>query len=193
MSKYDIVITLFTIVYGLMLTDLFLSFHKLIRARKIVKWHWLPLLAAWYLFLIILKNWWDLASFQGSSDWMNIFFFIAYGHLLLVIFLLVSTALPDVIEKNGIDLKSYYFKNHRYFWGLMASVIVLSIGIAFLKHINNLGTVNIFNLLSIGVFITLTITLAISKRYWVHSVILGMLIIEIVLEIISVFLKGDMS
>ena len=46
MSKYDIVFTLFTIVYGLMLTDLFLSFHKLIRSRKKVTWHWLPLLAA---------------------------------------------------------------------------------------------------------------------------------------------------
>ena len=68
MPKYDIMITLFTIVYGLMLTDLFLSFHKLIKSRKNVKWHWLPLLAAWYLFLIILKNWWDLSSFQNSAD-----------------------------------------------------------------------------------------------------------------------------
>ena len=37
MSKYDIVVTLFTIVYGLAITDLFLSFHKLIRSEKQVK------------------------------------------------------------------------------------------------------------------------------------------------------------
>jgi len=41
---------------------------------------------------------------------MNIYFFIAHGHLLFLFFLLVSTALPDVIDKNGIDLKSYNLK-----------------------------------------------------------------------------------
>ena len=137
MSKYDVVVTLFTIVYGIMLTDLFLSFHKLIRYRKIVKWHWLPLLAAWYLFLIILKNWWELAFFQESSDWMNIFYFIAYGHLLVLIFLLVSTALPDDIQKNGVELKAYYFENHRYFWGLMSTVVLVSLSIDIIKRFHS--------------------------------------------------------
>jgi len=44
MSKFEIMATLITIVFGLMLADLFTSLHKLIKARKIVKWHWLPLL-----------------------------------------------------------------------------------------------------------------------------------------------------
>ena len=184
MSKYDIVITLFTIVYGLMLTDLFLSFHKLIRARKTVKWHWLPLLAAWYLFLTILKNWWGLSPLQSSTDSMNIYFFIAYGHLLFLTFLLVSAALPDVIEKNGIDLKRYYFKNHRYFWGLMSSVVVLSILINFIKRFHQLDPSVIFTLLAVIILPILTITLAISKRYWVHSTILVILVIGIVFEII---------
>ena len=185
MSKYDIVITLFTIIYGLMLTDLFLSFHKLIRSGKIVKWHWLPLLAAWYLFLIILKNWWDLASIQGSTDWMNISFFIAYGHLLLLIFLLVSSALPDAVDNSGIDLKIYYFKNHRYFWGLMASVVFLSIFIGFIKKIHQSHQINTSNILSIGIFMFLLGILAISKKYWVHSVILVLLVIQVIIEILG--------
>lgn len=185
MPKYDIIITLFTIVYGLMLTDLFLSFHKLIRYRKTVKWHWLPLLAAWYLFLIILKNWWDLSSFQNSADSMNIYFFIAYGHLLFLLFLLVSTALPDVIEKNCIELKSYYFKNHRYFWGLMSSVVVLSTSINMIKRIHQVNTSDIFGFLGFILFLTLTITLAISRRYWVHSTLLTLFVIAVLLEIIS--------
>ena len=184
MSKYDIVITLFTIVYGLMLTDLFFSFHKLIRYRKTVKWHWLPLLAAWYLFLTILKNWWGLSPLQSSTDSMNIYFFIAYGHLLFLTFLLVSTALPDVIEKNGIELKSYYFNNQRYFWGLMSSVVVLSILINFIKRFHQLGQSDIFTFLAVIILPILTITLAISKRYWVHSTILVILVIGIIFEII---------
>jgi len=168
-----------------MLTDLFFSFHKLVRARKNIKWNWLPLLASWYLFLMILKNWWDLASIHGSMDWMNVFFFIAYGHLLLVIFLLVSTALPDVIDEKGIDLKHYYFQNHRYFWGLMSTVILLSMFIALIKQINQLGPVNVGNLAAVGVFISLFVILALSKRYWVHSIILVILVVGIILEMSS--------
>ncbi len=185
MLKYNIVITLFTIVYGLMLTDLFLSFHKLIRYRKKVKWHWLPLLTAWYLFLIILKNWWDLSSLQNSVDSMNIYFFIAYGHLLFLTFLLVSTALPDIIEKSELDLKSYYFRNHRYFWGLMSSVVVLSIVINFIKRFHELDTSVIFILLAVIILPILTITLAITKRYRVHSTIIIILVIGVVFEIIN--------
>ncbi len=185
MPKYNIVITLFTIVYGLMLTDLFLSFHKLIKSRKKVKWHWLPLVAAWYLFLTILKNWWDLSSFQHLADSMNIVFFIAYGHLLFIIFLLVSTALPDVIEKDGIELKNYYFNNHRYFWGLMSSVVLLSTLMNIINRIHQVGLSDIFNLLAVMFFLILTITLAISKRYWVHATVLPLFVIGIVIEIIG--------
>ncbi|MFQ6606101.1 MAG: hypothetical protein ACE5DP_00385 [Fidelibacterota bacterium] len=185
MWKYDIVITFFTIIYGLMLTDLFFSFHKLIRARKNVQWHWLPLLAAWYLFLIILKNWWDLSAFQNSTDWMNILFFIAYGHLLLLIFLLVSTILPDVIGQKGVDLKSYYFKNHRYFWGLMTSVVVLSTLINLFKQIHELSQFNIYNISAVGIYIVLLTVLTISKRYWVHSVLLVIFTIATMLEILN--------
>ena len=185
MSKNDIVITLFTIVYGLMLADLFSSFHKLVSIRKIVKWHWLPLLAAWYLFLTILNNWWGLLPAQNPTDSMSIYLFIAHGHWLFLTFLLVSTALPDVIDKNGIELKSYYFKRQRYFWGLMSSVVILSILINFFKRFHQLGSLDIIcTFLTVSILPILTITLAISKRYWIHSTILVILVIGILLEII---------
>jgi len=185
MTQYDIVVSLFTIVYGLMLTDLFFSFHKLLKYKKTVKWHWLPLLTAWYLFLIILKNWWDLAFFQNSSDWMNIIYFLAYGHLLVLFFLSVSTVLPDNNQQNGVDLKEYYFKNHRYFWGLMTSIVVVSLSIGIIRRLNLDESSGILPILGNGVFIFFTLILAISKKYWVHSVILILLIIQIIFEIIN--------
>ncbi|MCD4706357.1 MAG: hypothetical protein K8S62_01310 [Candidatus Sabulitectum sp.] len=184
MSKYDIVITLFTIVYGLMLTDLFLSIHKLIRAGKTVKWHWLPLLAAWYLFLTILNNWWGLLPAEGSTDSMNMFFFVAYGHWLFLTYLLVSAALPDAVEGSGIDLKSYYFENHRYFWGLMSGVVILSLLINFIKLLHQADHFNVLTLLAVSALPAMTITLAICKKYWVHATILIILVIGFVSEII---------
>ena len=184
MFKYEIMVTLFTIVYGLMLTDLFFSFHKLIRKRKYVKWHWLPLLAAWYLFLIILKNWWDLTSFESGVEWMNIVYFLAYGHLLFLIFLAVSTVLPDDIQQNEISLKDYYFSNHRYFWGLMTSVVVLSTVISSFKQLHHTTPVNYYNLLSVSIYIILLIVLTISKKYLVHSVLLILFVILTIIEIL---------
>ena len=185
MTKYDIAITLFTIVYGLMLTDLFLSFHKMIRARAKITWHWLPLLAAWNLFLIILKNWWDLAFFQGSADWMNILFFLAYGHLLLIIFLLVSTALPDDILTDKVDLKTYYFSNNSYFWGLMSAVIFISVIISTLKQLNFMDSMNTYNLVANFIFFVLTVTLAITKKYRVHAFLVIFFVAGVILEILN--------
>ena len=184
MSKDDIVITLFTIVYGLMLTDLFLSLHKLIRNKNVVKWHWLPLLSSWYLFLIILKNWWDLAFFQNTAGWMNIYFFIVYGHLLVLIFLTVSSALPDKVTQDGIDLKEYYFSNNAYFWGLMSSVVFTSLAIGIFKQLVILDSINISNILGNCILIFLLITLAATKKYWIHSTIVSLIIILVILEIV---------
>lgn len=185
MTKYEIVITLFTIIYGLMLADLFFSFHKLVRSRRVVKWHWLPVVSAWYLFVVILKNWWDLASLQGMADAMNIYFFVAYGHLLFVIFLLVSTALPDSVPVGGVNLKTYYFDNHRYFWGLMSLVVVISLMIAFVQQIGNQGPTNLVNLVAVCLFLALLLTLSLCRRYWVHAVLLVVLVLGIVFEMLN--------
>ncbi len=184
MSKYDIVITLFTIIYGLMLTVLFSSFHRLIRCGKAIKWHWLPVLAAWYLFLVILKNWWDLTFWGNGTDWMNIYYFIAYGHLLLLLFLLVSTALPDDIQQSRINLKEHYFKNHRYFWGLMSSVFLLSFSIGMVKQLFLKDSFNVSHIFGYAIFLILTIILAATKRYWVHSFVLLFLVIQVIFEIL---------
>ena len=167
-----------------MITDLFLSFHKLIMAGKKVKWHWLPLLAAWYIFLIILYNWWDLISIEDITEWMNILFFIAYGHLLLLIYLAVSTVLPDVAEKKEVDLRNYYFENHRYFWGLMTAVVLLSISIGFFKGIENIRYFNAFNLCYTCIFIALMLILIRTKKYWVHSALLVIFVAQTLLQII---------
>jgi hypothetical protein len=185
MSKHDVVIALFTIIYGLMLTDLFLSVHRLIRSRRSVTWHWLPLLAAWYLFLTILKNWWDLAFIQYGEDWMNIYYFLAYGHLLVLVYLSVSTVLPDEVAAEGVDLETYYFEHHRYFWGLMGAVIFVSLAIATARRLQAAGAVNAAQIAGNGLFLLIVAALVWSRRRRVHAVLLSLLVLMIVLEILA--------
>ena len=183
MSKSDIVVTLFTIIYGLMLTDLFSSFHRLISEKTKVKWHWLPLLASWYLFLTVLKNWWSLVFVNDNLNWLNIIFFIAYGHLLLLIFLAVSITLPDKVGKNEMDLKTYYFQNHTYFWGLMTTIIFTTLLISVLKGINTGTALNLPQILGSCLFMIITALLAISKKMLVHSTLLVFIVLVNIFEI----------
>jgi len=185
MSKFEIIVTLFTIVYGLMLTDLFTSLHKLIRARKIVKWNWLPLLTSWYLFLLILKNWWAMAISGNSLEEYSILSFLAYGHLMILLYLLVSAVLPDVIPKKGVDLKEYYFQHHRYFWGLMAAVGLIPILISIVPKLIHSSSIGISNIIVFTINLMLTILLVISKRYWIHSVLVILFTLITLLEIVS--------
>jgi hypothetical protein len=184
MTKYEITVTLFTIVYGLMLTDLFASLHKLIRVRKTVSWHWLPLSASWFLFLLIIKNWWGLTTPQDNIKY-NIIFFFAYSHLLILLYLLVSVSLPDEIQKKGINLKEYYFQIHRYFWGLMTAVILISALMQVIPKLIQSSPLNMFNIIANIVFIVLTILLAISKNYWIHSILVVFFVLQTLLEIVN--------
>jgi len=182
MSKIEIIVMLFTIVYGLMLTDLFSSLHKLLRAGKIVKWHWLPLLTVWFLFLMIIKNWWSL-DIQEDSSIIHYSNFIANSHILLLLYLLVSASLPDKIPNKGLDLKEYYFQNRKYFWGLMASVTLLSMLIYLIPNLVNDSQINLFRIISNIVFSILFILLMRTKKYWIHSTLVIILFIVQLIEI----------
>ena len=190
MSKFDVVLTLITIVYGLMITDLLANLHKLIKSKKKVKWHWLPLVVAWYTFMIILKNWWDLTSLKNLSNWINIYSFIAYGHMLILFYLLVSAVLPDPAEGENINLKEYYFNNHRYYWGLMLLVVLISFSISLIAGFTRGVIPSPGTLIIIGIYIILNCLLIFSRKKWLHTAIIGLFIIQLIIEVIS---KGAIS
>ena len=183
MSKFDLTITLFTIVYGLMLSELYVSVHRLIRARKRVHWHALPLLAAWYILMLIINNWWNLAFDPHATDSISIYLFIAYGHLLLIIYLLASAVLPDAIPETGMDLREYYFDNQRYFWGLvcceMLILILIDIGkLVFLgKHLMLAAVIGRC------LFMVISVILMFNRKTWVHVSGLVFFLLVLFLEI----------
>ncbi len=185
MSKHDVVVALFTIVYGLMITELYLSVHRLIRGRRYIRWDWLPLLAAWYLFLTILKNWWDLALIPYSGDWMNLFFFLAYGHLLALVYLAANAVLPDEQPTTPLDLKAFYLSIHRYFWWLMTAVIVFSLGIALAKGRLQGREVPVESLIGNGVLVLVTLGLGLTRRLRWHRGLLILITLMVVLEIVG--------
>lgn len=182
MSQIEVAVTLMAIIYGLMLTELFSGFNRLLRSRNKVKWHWLPILSSWFIFIVLIKNYWLLAN--DSARWDNFISFFIYGHIFVLIYLLVSSVFPSIIPEEGIDLKAYYFKNHRYFWGLMSGVLLSSIVTKMILGIINGNEISLLSVLIPAIFVFMTLCLSIWKNYRLHSIFIVFFVFGQLIEVI---------
>lgn len=181
--------TLVTIIFGLMLTDLFASAHRLIRHRARVGWHWLPVLVGWYLLTMILKNWWGLVFREDAGIWGNGWIFFYYGHLLLLLYLVASAALPDEVPEEGLDLREEYFRHRRQFWGLLTGVSLLLMLYALARPLFGEALVQWPGVLSNLVLGSVTLSLAWTGREGYHKVVVVVLVLLSLLEFVAKF--GD--
>ncbi len=111
--------------------------------------------------------------------------FVIYGHLLIIFYLLVATALPDDIQNKKIDLQNYYFRNNGYFWGLMTVVIVLAIIVNVIRNGIHMAYADLFNIIANIILIAFTTLLALTKKQAVHVVLLLFFIMITLFEIMQ--------
>jgi len=109
-------ITLISIIVGLGLTELLLNLHRLIHARRDVRWDPLPLLWTAIVLLVLLNYWWALALHRDGSELAHTAG--AYGLLLvhpLLLFLLCASVLPRQGSDGGLDMRRFYETDRRAF------------------------------------------------------------------------------
>lgn len=126
MTPFEYVLPMVSILIGLAVGDLSISLHRLLRARRRVRWDWLPMAAALLVLLLILEFWWAFYALGRAEVWTRYWAFLFLGAALVSIFLLASAALPDDIPDEGIDLAAYYGENRRYFWGMFGLFALLA-------------------------------------------------------------------
>ena len=176
--------TLITVIFGLMLADLFASVHRLIRNRRRIRWHWLPMAVAWYVLAMVLKNWWSLVGSQGGAALEGGWVFLFYGHLLLVLYLVVSAVLPDEIPVEGLDLKEFYFDTRVHFWGLLAAVNLILLLFALLRPLFYAGmSVNWMAVVSNAVMGAIILSLAFTRRCAYHASVVLVLVVLVMVEL----------
>ena len=108
-----------TILLALALSDMVQSTHRLLRARKAVRWDPLPIMAALVVFLSLLSEFFVLWQEVGVAR------FTYYDLVWLVLNpLLVALAacsvLPDEVPSGGLDMREYYFDHRRYLYTVLA-------------------------------------------------------------------------
>ncbi len=187
MTNTGNIATLITIIYGLMLTDLFASVHRLLRNRHRVRWHWLPLAVAWYVLAIVLKNWWGLVFIDSSGGWESGWVFLFYGHLLFLLYLVASAVLPDDVPAGGLDLLEFYLDTRRHFWGLLAAVHLTLLVFALLRPFISGQPPNWLAAASNTVMGGIALSLSRTRRQGYHAVVVVLLIAMTIVEMVERF------
>lgn len=118
-----------SVILALAVSDWVQSIHRLIRARRRVKWSLTAIVASLVVFMAILEEFFGLWRLAGVDRY-------TYVDLLalilppIILSLAAMTALPDEVPEQGIDLATYYMDIRRPLW-LLLSLWVLGVALRF--------------------------------------------------------------
>jgi hypothetical protein len=188
MTQPEYIAALLSIIVGLGLTDLAQSLRELVRPRRAVDWHWLPLLWATTTFLFAIQIWWNSFSFLTGATPA---FFVADLFTFLLLYLACAFALPDPeweksqaaktaggisVEMPGsqapLDLRAFHFSasHRRWFFGVFIAFITMSqVGSQTARALSEGFAVNEQELLTNGLAVVFVGMLILTDRWWVHE------------------------
>lgn len=126
MDQFNYLAVLISIILGLGITQLLSGVGRLLQARGHVRLYWPTL--AWVAVLLVLhvQTWWAMFGLRTLQTWT----FAAFLLVLLqpiVLFLLSALVLPDPSSATADDLHAHYYFHTRWFFGLAAGLIVVSL------------------------------------------------------------------
>jgi len=177
MSLAEYISVLLAIVAGLALTDLAISFHKLLRARKRVDWDWVSLALAFVMLMEVVLFWWGSFQWYRTATTLSIGGFLPDLALFLMLFLAVAAVLPDEVPAEGLSLRRHYFDTASHFWALMALTMVILVFVLGSRQAPGASPVgfllNQWPNLALGAVMTLLIFV---KRPWVHMGFVALLV-----------------
>ena len=126
-------VTLVSVIVGLGLTELLGNLNRLVRARREVRWHALPLLWAVVCMLLVVNMWWGVyLGAIGIAHPSNAAAFLWYLCVPVLLYLVCAAALPDRTSGGITDLRSTYFATSRYFSALLVAYIASTLLQAYL-------------------------------------------------------------
>jgi len=174
----ELLLLFFSILAGLGLADLITSLHRLLRARKLVKWHWIPVVYAYAAFQTMINVWYnislDLASPLVSTS-LGFFIWLIPIILLLLIMLAV---LPDHSPTEPFDMYTWYLEHRRYFFTLLV-LLTLSMGInrSLLEEAQAYWYLPLFLTLPFALLI-------VTKKKWAHSLVAILILVFLIITLI---------
>ena len=121
MLSGDFAIGLMTIITGLAIADMVASTHVLLMNRASVQWDWLAILAAIFIFMLIVSSW-GISYRTMGNQMINppLWLFVTGLSQIIPLYLAARASLPDDVGGKGIALADHYAQIRRYFWASIA-------------------------------------------------------------------------
>jgi hypothetical protein len=169
-----------TITLALALGDMVQSLHRLLRARGRVRWHALPLVAAAFVLLSVLSEFFSLWQFRGLVE-VSYYGLVGLMVVPTLIALAACAALPDDVPDGGLDLRAFHFANRRYLFSVMALAFATDYVRTTVQAwhpgtpVAQLGA-NLLTSMS-GPTIVVLLAMAWSARPWLHGAGLAVLLV----------------
>lgn len=173
MLSGDFAIGLMTIITGLAIADMVASMHLLLMNRDRVRWDWLAMLAAIFIFLLIVSSWGISYRNMGNQTINPILgLFIITLAQVIPMYLAARAVLPDAIGADGVSLAAHYAQISRYFWSAVAMTYVIFI----VYGMYALGlAVAIGQYFSPSIQLVMMIVLIVVRRRWVHAALVPLI------------------
>lgn len=166
MDSFSYLSVLLSIIIGLSITQVLQGVRALMLSRDTARLYWPSLIWAFLLLVIATQMWWSSFGLRDHQDWN----FATYGLVLLqmaLFYLASGLVLPD-LTPSRIDLEGDYFRNRRWFFGLLGAAAVASV----LKDLALDGRLpEPFNLAFHLVLITLSVIAAVTENRRYHALL----------------------
>jgi hypothetical protein len=166
-SLFEYLAVIVSVVIGLGLTRILQGVGELLEAREKVRLYWVHLVFTGIVFMGHLLFWWLFWSSREVEAWS----FFPFLFLLLqpiILYLLAGLCFPDFSEPGRIDFRAFYYRNHRWFFGLFALLMVL-ISVRDILF-RSVPWISQGNAVKAGVLL-IALVGAVSSRPWIHAIL----------------------
>lgn len=126
MDAFDYLSVLVSIILGLAITQILQGFRDLMQARTRLRTYWPSLLWAIMLLVVCVQEWWALFGWRDFQPWTFFGFSLVLAQVVAT-YLAAALVLPDVRGDEAIDLRTYYYANHRWFFAMGGLTVAISI------------------------------------------------------------------
>lgn len=126
MDDFNHLSVMISIVLGLGLANLLMGLARVVQLRKQIKIYWPTLAWAFTLLLTHVQTWWTMFYLRGVETWTFPLFALVLLQPILLFFL-SALALPDFDKNDSMDLRSNYFAQTRWFFGMLLAMLLISL------------------------------------------------------------------
>jgi hypothetical protein len=176
---------LISVILGLALTHLVRGLSKLVQMRDTVKIYWVHVVWTFNIIIYVLCLWWGMYWWNNLNEWtFELFGFLAaYSTLVFV----VASLLYPAEFAHDMDFEAYYYKNQRWFFGLLFVSYAIDIPETYWKSVAHLRDVPTPYVVFLPTLLVIVGTAALSRSRKVQA---SLCVISLILQLAYVNLSA---